>query len=253
MDGTGFARLTNNTILDTYPWWSPDGKRIVFLSWRDTTLDIYTMDADGSNAKKLYDSGGHDGDVQWSDNKIVFTRDHQIWIMKDDGTQAHHLTNPPRTGEWGNAVLPFGDYDPRLSPDGTKIVFERMVDDASSHGNYDIFAINTDGSGETALTHTGNTQGLVSWSHNGDKLVYSVTVIDKKGVFDLFMMNPDGTDNQNITPEYFPETFLCHSPVFSPDSAKVFFVGEWWEEASGFGVFLVLLGIFIALITKKWP
>lgn len=251
VDGRNFARLTHNTVLDTYPWWSPDGTQIVFLSWRDQTMDIYTMEADGSNVKKLYDSGGHDGDVQWSNDKMVFTRNSQIWIMNDDGTHARQVTNPPRAGEWGNAVLPFGDYDPRLSPDGTNIVFERLVDDASPHGNYDIFVITTDGSHERALTDTGNTQGLASWSRTGDRIVYSVTAIGEDGVFDIYVVNPDGTDNHNITPEYFPENFLCHSPVFSPDGASVFFVGEWWEEASGCGVFLVLLGLFLALIAKK--
>ncbi|MCJ7832385.1 MAG: hypothetical protein MUP92_02940 [Actinobacteria bacterium] len=39
--------------------------------------------------------------------------------MDSDGSDARPITDPPRVGEWGNAVLPFGDYDPRISPDGT--------------------------------------------------------------------------------------------------------------------------------------
>jgi len=251
VDGSNFRRLTNNTVLDTYPCWSPDNSKIVFLSWRDTTMDIYTMNADGSDVKKLYDSGGHDGDVHWLNDAIVFTRDSQIWIMDDDGTNARQVTNPPRVGEWGNAVLPFGDYDPKLSPDGTTIVFERMVDDKTRHGNYNIYTIREDGSQETALTDTGYTQGIANWSHSGDKLVYFVTAMGEEGVFDIYVMNADGTDNRNSTPGYFPKNFLCHSPIFSLDDSKIYFAGEWWEEASGFGVFLVLLGLFLALSVKK--
>jgi Tol biopolymer transport system component len=262
VDGTHFNRLTSNNVLDTYPSWSPDSTKIAFLSWRDKTMDIYMMNADGSAVKKVYDSGGHDGDIHWLHNKIVFTRDHQIWIMNADGTGARQITDPPRAGEWGNAVLPFGDYDPKLSPDGSKIVFERMVDDKTSHGNYDIYCINTDGSQEVALTNTGYTaqytQGIATWSYRGDKLVYFVTAIGEKGVFDIYIMNADGTNNTKVTPDYFPDNFLCHLPIFSLDDSALFFIGEWWGEEpdkedkdTGGGAFLVVLGFLVLIIAKR--
>lgn len=116
-----------------------------------------------------------------------------------------------------------------MSPGGTKIVFERMDDDSSPHGNYNIYVINVDGSGEIRLTDSGYSQGLVSWSHSGDRMVYLVGAIDSEGKYDIYMMNSDGTDNHNVTPGYFPVAFLCHSPIFSMDDSKIFFVGEWWE------------------------
>lgn len=256
VDGTNFKRITENAVMDTYPCWSPDDSKIAFLSWRDETMDIYVMDCNGTNVEKLYDSGGHDGDIHWITHTIAFTRDHQIWIVNDDGTAPRQVTNPPRAGEWGNAVLPFGDYDPRISPDGTTILFERLVDDSSPHGNYDIYRISRDGSQEAALTSTGYTQGIANWSHTGDRVVYFVTAMGEKGVFDMYMMNPDGTGNQNITPEYFPGTFLCHVPIFSLDDSQIYFVGEWWgeqepEQESGVGVLLVLVGLFLVLIEKR--
>ncbi|MBU0533000.1 hypothetical protein KKB44_05920 [Candidatus Micrarchaeota archaeon] len=229
MNGT-VKQLTNNEFWDLYPIWSSDGSKIAFLTWRNNTLDIYVMNQDGSNIKELYASEFHDSDIHWSGNKIVFTRNSQIWMMDDDGTSAHSITYPPNAGEWGNANLPFGDYDPRLSPDGSKIVFERLVNDISPHGNYDIYIINSDGSGEKALTSTGYSQGLASWSHSGDKIVYLVAAIGTTGKYDLYMMNSDGTNNQDITPDYFPDSFLCHSPVFSEDDSKIYFVGEWWDD-----------------------
>jgi Tol biopolymer transport system component len=229
VDGTDFKRLTYNAVMDTYPCWAPDGTKIAFLSWRDETMDIYTMNCDGTDQRKLYDSGGHDGDIHWLNDAIAFTRNSQIWVMNTDGTAPHQITNPPHAGEWGDAVLPFGDYDPRISPDGTKIIFERLVGDETRHGNYNIYTINMDGSRETALTTTGYTQGLANWSHSGEKIVYYVTAIGEKGIYDVYMMNIDGTENHNITPEYFPATFLCHSPIFSLEDSRIYFVGEWWE------------------------
>jgi Tol biopolymer transport system component len=230
INGNNLTRLTDNNYLDVYPAWSPDDSRIAFLSKRDTDLDIYVMNADGSNITKLYDSGYNDADINWVGNKISFTRNSRIWIMNDDGTGSFQITNPPRAGQWGNANLPFGDYDPRFSPDGTKIIFERLVDDTSPYGNYNFYIINSDGSGETALTNNGYTQGLASWSHSGSKFVYIVSAIADAGKYNIYEMNAEGTGNQNITPDYFPSLFLCHEAVYSPDDSKIFFIGEWWEQ-----------------------
>jgi len=122
VDGSGYSRLTNNERLDTYPAWSPDGSRIAFLAMGET-LDIHVIDRDGGAEALLYDSGYHDADIHWVGDMIAFTRNFQIWVMDSDGTDARRVTDPPRAGEWGAAVLPFGDYDPRISPDGGSSVF----------------------------------------------------------------------------------------------------------------------------------
>lgn len=228
MDGTGFTQLTNNSVLDTYPAWSSDGSVLYFLSWRTTTLDIYNMNPDGSGQIMFYDSGFHDADVNVVGDKLVFTRESQIWSINDDASGAVRLTDPPMAGEWGDANLPFGDYDPRLSPDGSSIVFERLVDDTSVHGNYDLYVMNADGTDERALTANGYSQGLASWSHSGDRIVYIVAAINDTGVYHFYMMNSDGTSNMDMTPDYFQDGFLCHSAVFSQDDSRLFFIGQWW-------------------------
>ncbi|MBU7014708.1 MAG: PD40 domain-containing protein [Theionarchaea archaeon] len=248
-DGENVRRLTNNTLMDTYPCWSPDGKKIAFLSFRDT-LDIYVMNQDGSEVTLLYDSGSHDGDIHWAGETIVFTRDNRIWMMNQDGTGARPVTDPPRAGEWGKAVLPFGDYDPRLSPDGKRIVFERLVDDETRHGNYNLYCISIDSSSEQALTSTGYTQGMATWSHDGSRIAYVVTAVGEKGVYRIYMMNADGTDQSDVTPEYFPEAFLCHAGWFSPDDTVFFFVGEWWEGESAWGIGLTVAGLLLLLIMR---
>ena len=188
------------------------------------------MDAQGWDVCKLYDSGSHDADVDWKGDKITFTSGSCIWIMDEDGTDPMKITSPPRAGEWGDAVLPFGDYDPRLSYDGKSVVFERMVEDSSPHGNYAIFTVGSDGTGEKRLTETGYTQGLANWSKDGEKILYMVSAMGSEGIFDIFLINSDGTGNQNITPDYFPADFLCHNPIFSLNEEEVYFIGEWYTE-----------------------
>jgi Tol biopolymer transport system component len=227
-DARWLHRLTDNDFLDTYPVFAPDGHRIVYLSWPDSTLDIWLMDSGGVPGL-LYDSGSHDGDPSWFGSRIAFTTGSRVWLMNDDGTNPVQVTDPPRAGEWGNAVLPFGDYDPRFSPDGSCIVFERLVDDQTIHGNYDLFAINPDGTNETRLTTTGWTQGMANWSPDGTELVFLVSAVGTEGRYDIWLMDADGSNRRDITPEYVPDDFLCHCPLFDASGDTVWFIGEWWE------------------------
>ena len=228
IDGRDLRRLTDNNSWDLYPAWSPDDSKIAFLTWRGGSLGIFVMDADGGNVAELYDSSSHEADIDWVGDYIAFTRDSRIWIMRSDGSEARSVSDPPRAGEWGSANLPFGDYDPRISPDGSRIVFERLLDDESPYGNYDLFVMDVQSGDENRISNTSYSQGLAAWSHSGEQLVYIVSAIGQNGQYDMYMMNADGTDNHNITPDYFPDRFLCHWAVFSRDDSAVYFIGEWW-------------------------
>ncbi|MBN1135357.1 MAG: PD40 domain-containing protein [Anaerolineae bacterium] len=230
VDGSDLRRITTNDLWDLYPVWSPDGSRVAFLSSRGSGLGIYVMNADGGGERILLDSSAHEADIDWVGDQIAFTRDSSIWVAKSDGTGARQLTSPPRAGEWGNANLPFGDYDPRISPDGSKIVFERLVGDESEHGNYDLFIVDTAGAGEVQLTHSGYSQGLASWSRSGKQIAYIIAAIGQAAAYDLYMTSADGAETRDVTPPYFPSDFLCRSVVFSRDDTVIYFVGEWWAH-----------------------
>jgi Tol biopolymer transport system component len=229
LDDRREKRLTDNDYPDTYPVWSPDGGQLAYLSWPGATLDIYVMGKDGGGSRLLYDSGDHDGDIDWVGDKIVFTRNSEIWIMDSDGTHAQAVTHPPRAGVAGKANLPFGDYDPRMHPDGTSILFERLEDDSSPFGNYDFYRVDVDGSDLVRLTRTGYTQGLAQWSPAGDAFLCIVTATGSQGAYDLHLRNADGADDRNLTPAYFPANVLIHEAVFSRDGRGVYFIAEWWE------------------------
>jgi TolB protein len=57
-DGTGLENLTKNTFSDSNPTWAASMKRIFFTSDRDGTPALYSMNADGSDVKRVGDTSG---------------------------------------------------------------------------------------------------------------------------------------------------------------------------------------------------
>jgi len=65
-DGSEQKRLTKDPVEDAIPSWSPDGKKIVFRSYRDRNYEIYVMNADGSEQKNLTNNPAYDSQPSWS-------------------------------------------------------------------------------------------------------------------------------------------------------------------------------------------
>jgi len=90
---------------------SPEQTKIAFVSDRDGNWEIYVMNADGSEQKRLTNNHAYDWFPSWSPDgkKIVFTsvRDGnwEIYVMNVDGSEQTNLTNNPAS-----------DYSPSWSP-----------------------------------------------------------------------------------------------------------------------------------------
>src|SRR5262249_23972618 len=88
VDGTGLTNLTSkSTHQDWRPAWSPDGTKIAFQSNRDGNIEIYVMNADGSNPVRLTVDSHADQEPDWfpDGGKIVFDSNRdgnaEIWVM----------------------------------------------------------------------------------------------------------------------------------------------------------------------------
>jgi len=118
-DGGNLARLTENTLSNLYPDYSPDSQQITFSSTRAGDNDVFVMNSDGSQQLNLtYDSIYQEWYSTWSPDgtKLAYTFDDDlvgptvegddIYIMNPDGTQRVNLTNDPTTSHnrapsWG--------------------------------------------------------------------------------------------------------------------------------------------------------
>jgi hypothetical protein len=95
-DGTAITQLTHE-LTDTNPEASPDGKKIAFMSLRDGNWEVYVMNMDGSEVKRLTNNGDTDGLPIWSPDgqTIAFASDRSgewaLWAMNPDGSNQRML------------------------------------------------------------------------------------------------------------------------------------------------------------------
>ena len=127
------TQLTWSSYGQGFPVWSPDGKKIIFLS----SNQIQMINSDGSQRRNL---SYYATDYVWSPDaqKIAFTYNDDIYVIDADGKNLINLTkDSPQT-----------DKNPVWSPDGAMIAFVSYRD-----GNAEIYMMGVDGSNPTNITN----------------------------------------------------------------------------------------------------
>jgi Tol biopolymer transport system component len=158
-DGSGKRQLTHNTVRDSNPVWSPDGRRIAF----ENKWQIWVMNADGSGKRQLTRTGPHNFNPVWSSDgtMIAFERGTRqrdpcsgcpgswgfgVYVMNADGSHQKRLAQAGSQPHW--------------SPDGRQLAFVSQRD-----GDPDIYLMNAEGSNQRNLTRAaGNRESQPVWS-----------------------------------------------------------------------------------------
>jgi Tol biopolymer transport system component len=145
MDANGkhVRRLTNELGYDGGPFWSSDGKQIVYRSYHPQT----------EKEKADY--------LELLKQNLIRPTTLEIWVMNADGSQKRQVTR--------NGKANFGPY---FFPDGKRIIFASNMDDPKRR-NFDLYKINVDGTGLERITFNETFDGFPMFSPDGKKLVFA--------------------------------------------------------------------------------
>lgn len=196
-DGSNQVNLTNDPSGDYYsPAWSPDSKRIAFVSSQGRNYFLNTMDANGANWVKLTPGVN----PAWSPDgrRLAFAtqRDGRwdIFLIDVDGSNPIRLTTSPDPHIFSNA--------PNWSPDGKRIVFVSNRD-----GNPEIYVMNADGMGVLRLTNTPEEyEEYPKWSPDGKYILFNASQQNstKFPANFIYIMNADGANRVNVAEGFAP-------------------------------------------------
>ncbi len=189
-DGSQLRRLTSSPGYDAEGAFSPDGKKIVFSSLRDAYPtnslsagdlkrletdpayfgEIYIMNADGSEQRRLTYSPGYDGGPFFSPDgqRIVWRHFETNGVIADVFTMKLDGSDVQRLSEFGCM-----SWAPFFHPSGDYLIFT-----ANKYGfaNFELFIVDARGEREPVrVTYSDGFDGLPSFSPDGKRLTWTST------------------------------------------------------------------------------
>ena len=217
--------------------------QITFVSDRDGNSEIYVMDNDGGNPRRL--TNNPDGDFQpsWSPDgkRIVFRSNRDglmgpfgttsdIYVMDADGGNQQRLTENPG-----------GGGSPSWSPDGESIAFaswDGIVKNFVS--TFDIYVMGADGGNPQNLTNNRHDDRYPSWSPDGERIVFSSArdghfTNDLGITHEIYVMDADGGNQQRLIENRQNDW----SPVWSPDGERIAFASDRRGDFENFDIYVM--------------
>lgn len=188
---------------------------IAFISERDGNSEIYVMNEDGTNQKRITNDPADDMQPIWSPDgkRIMFTRRNNtdgaygnIFVMDENGSNVKQLTDGP-------------DYESGYdwSPDGSKILF--CISNKAAGKKSDVYMMDADGSNWQQLTDNPEHDCVPDWSPDGSKILFTST---RDGNYEIYSMNADGSNEQRLT-NYSESDW---TPKWSPDGTKIVYSSD---------------------------
>jgi dipeptidyl aminopeptidase/acylaminoacyl peptidase len=234
------SRFTNGPGRDDSPRWSPDGKRIAFLSDRSGDKRIWVIPADGGEATELEGTAAPAGPASWSPDghRIAFLAGPEK--KKEDGVKQNKAADiihadrlPPSlrivvsdlsgaesiTVAGGESSAESFDW----SPDGRRIVFSaRPSSRVQDLFNSDLYLVSAEGGDPVPLVKRAGVDTTPKWSPDGRKIAFLSTEGRTGWVINwsLCLVLPEGGTPVNACPGV--DEFIG-SPEWSEDGREIYF------------------------------
>jgi TolB protein len=212
-DGFNQKQITVSKAINLSPDLSPDGKRVVYTTYRLSNegsgqiLVVYSI-YDGKKYT-FFSRGTLNSAPAWSPDggKIAFTSNFngnpEIFIANSDGSG-------PRQVTFGRGI----DTSPAWNPASGQIAFT-----SDRSGNPMIYIMNGDGTNERRLTFVGEYNESAAWSPNGSRLAY----VSRSGIhFDIYVVEMDTGVTRRLTQSERSN----ENPCWSPDSRHIAFASN---------------------------
>ncbi len=215
----------DNRRMDT-PVWTPDGREIIFASNRAGSYSLWRISPEGGTPVSV-DGIGLDArqpSIARSGGRLVYSQqsvDTNIWRIPAPGNTElrQKLIGSTRR-----------DENPRLSPDGQKIVFE-----SNRSGSRELWTCDSDGNNQAQLTNFGGPMtGNARWSPDGLQLAFDSR---PEGRAQIYLIGVNGGPVHRLTNE--PHDSLA--PSWSRDGRWLYFgsnrSGRWqiWKMPAAGG------------------
>lgn len=212
MDYDGFNQkpVTETKTLNLSPDFSPDGKKVVYTTYRSDegtigqTLVVYSIYT--GQKFTLFSRGSLNSAPAWSPDgsRIAFTSNAtgnaELFTVNSDGSNLRQLT-------FNRAI----DTSPAWNPRSGQIAFT-----SDRSGNPMVYVMNDDGTNEQRLTYVGEYNESAAWSPDGSKLAY----VSRSGVnFDIYVIDMD----TNVVTRLTQNEGSNENPSWSPDSRHIAF------------------------------
>ena len=189
-DGSNKQNLTNTSMYEKFPQFSPDGSYIIYQGWQKGKMEIFFLGLLDKNIinmtrnAKSDDIISHGNAFSPDGQTIVFTSERDgnrnIYKMKINGSDLEQMT-----------ISEFDDYEPVFSPDGESIVFTSERD-----GNKEIYLINLLTKNIKNLSNNTGDDWNPRFYPDNQKIVFQST---RDGNWEIYIMNLNGKNQKNLT------------------------------------------------------
>ena len=197
-----------------------DKQYISFSSNRTGKLNIYVIDTNGENLRRLTDDPVAAHSATWSPNGRAFAyvshRDGkaEIYVMDLNKNETRRLTNHPAS-----------DDNPAWSPDGHWIAFSSNRE-GDFKENYDLYKMDATGGNLQRLTNKGKYNSAPAWSPDGKQIAF-YSIRNDSG--DIYVMD---VNRRNLMRLAFGVR-----PSWSPDGEKIAYYA--WEWGGGSSIYVM--------------